>query len=485
MKRRILAIVFAAIMIMALAGCGSSKREIVQLTLSSGDSEAILAAAGITLPDVSEASAAATTVKWFCWYDPFHNYSEDEIINTGYYTFTEKYGCEVEWIETNYYNRNDDLANLILSSQSPDCAPCGTSNTATFPYNCMKGMYTTVDDYVDYTDPLWAGMADAAEYFALGDKHFGIVTDISPRLVCPYNRRVIEEFGFDDPAELFYNDEWTWDVFYNMCVEFSDEDEDRYALDGWPYQRAICEESTGRTIIMKDEDGHFYSNLDDPIIEAAESLLYDLVKNGCTYHIGTNYNAGRNDHECGAGVKEGLCLFSICTISDFTMTVDEMNAVWGDIEAGEIMFVPLPRYQDGDGVYYLNSVPDGYMICMGATNPEGVALLASCERFKIIDPTVIDIDTKQLKEIYMWTDEMLEMVEICDEIIAENTIMFYNGNLGTNLDNAYNQFDQGIKKGATSTWAQLKETYSDQFEYYLDELNSIIDAYIETGELVG
>ncbi|MCC8196979.1 MAG: hypothetical protein LIO49_09375 [Ruminococcus sp.] len=75
-------------------------------------------------------------------------------------------------------------------------------------------------------------MADAAEYFALGDKHFAIVTDISPRMIVPYNRRVIEEYGFDDPAELFYNDEWTWDVFYDMCVEFSDEDEDRYALDG-------------------------------------------------------------------------------------------------------------------------------------------------------------------------------------------------------------------------------------------------------------
>ncbi|MCC8196978.1 MAG: hypothetical protein LIO49_09370 [Ruminococcus sp.] len=236
---------------------------------------------------------------------------------------------------------------------------------------------------------------------------------------------------------------------------------------------------------MKDEDGHFYSNLDDPIIEAAESLLYDLVKNGCTYHIGTNYNAGRNDHECGAGVKEGLCLFSVCTISDFTMIVEEMNAVWGDIEAGEIMFVPLPRYQDGDGVYYLNSVPDGCMMCMGATNPEGVALFASCERFKIVDPAVIDIDTKQLKEVYMWTDEMLEMVEICDEIIAENTIMFYNGNLGTNLDNAYNEFDQGIKKGANSTWAQLKASYSEQLEYYLEELNTIIDNYIDTGELVG
>ncbi|MCC8196980.1 MAG: hypothetical protein LIO49_09380 [Ruminococcus sp.] len=128
MKRRILAIVFAVIMITALVGCGSSRRDIVQLTLSSEDSTAILAA-GITLPDAEETAAAGTTIEWFCWYDPFHNYSEDEIINTGYYTFTEKYGCEIEWVETTYSSRNDDLANLILSSQSPDFTRCGTSNT--------------------------------------------------------------------------------------------------------------------------------------------------------------------------------------------------------------------------------------------------------------------------------------------------------------------------------------------------------------------
>ncbi len=57
------------------------------------------------------------------------------------------------WIETTYSSRNDDLANLILSSKSPDFTRCGTSNTATFPYNCMKGMYTTVDDYIDYIGP--------------------------------------------------------------------------------------------------------------------------------------------------------------------------------------------------------------------------------------------------------------------------------------------------------------------------------------------
>ena len=77
-------IVLCMSMILTFGGCGKKKREIVKLTLSTEDSEAILAAAGIMLPDAETTSAAGTTVDFYAWGDPFHNYSDDEIINTGY-----------------------------------------------------------------------------------------------------------------------------------------------------------------------------------------------------------------------------------------------------------------------------------------------------------------------------------------------------------------------------------------------------------------
>ncbi len=476
--KRILALVLALLVVFVLVGCKDNKRKVVHVTLSTEDSEAILAAAGIRLPDAELALGTGTTVEWFAWYDPFQNYSESEVVNTGYFTFTEKYSGKIEWIETDYYERNNDLANLVLAGTAPDFAPAGTDNTATFPMQCIKGMYQPIDDYVDYTDPLWQGMADAAEYFALGADHYAIVTDVSFKDVVPYNRRVMEEWGFDDPAELYYNDEWTWDVWYEMCIDFSDPDEDRYALDGWYYVNGICEQSTGITIISKDEEGNFYSNIDDPIIEVAENMIYDLVKNECTYRKGNDYWAGRNDMQYGAGVKEGLCLFWFCDISGFRMPVEEVEQIWGDITANEIMFAPLPRYQDGDGTYYLNATPSGYMLVSGAENPEGVALLASCERFKIIDPTVISIDKKQLKEKYLWTNEMLDMYDICKQLVLDNTVMFYTGDLGDNLNSAYNSVSWGINRaGASSSWAQLKEQQRDTIDYYLEELNAIISEY--------
>ncbi|HIV11072.1 MAG TPA: extracellular solute-binding protein [Candidatus Faeciplasma avium] len=475
--KRLVAAILAVLFILTIVGCGKQKREIIKLTLSTEDAEAILRAAGITLPDEQTAAGTNSTVKYLSWYDGFHNYSEDEIVNTGYFTFTEKYGCEIEWIETEWSTRFDDLANLVLSSQAPDFYPAGTSSTATYPMKCIKGMFQPVDDYIDFDSPLWSGIKEVADTFSFSGRHFTIVTNTTFRDVVPYNRRVIDEWGFDDPAELYANDEWTWDVFYSMCVEFSDPDEDRFALDGQSYTNSLVQ-ATGQNFVHRDEDGRYYSNLDSPEIERAEQMLYDLTKNDCTHHEGDNYWAIRDNGTYGAGVKDGLCLFYICETGFFTGPVEEISSVWGDITAGELMFAPLPRDNNGDGNYYLLTQINGYNLCYGAENPEGVALLASCERFKVLDPTVVDIDRKQLEEKYLWTEEMLEMYDTCKQIAEAHPRAIVTGDMTDGLNNIVASLQYGPCRSANpSTWAQVKEENRESLEYYLEEINDMMDTY--------
>ncbi len=52
-----------------------------------------------------------------------------------------------------------------------------------------------------------------------------------------------------------------------------------------------------------------------------------------------------------------------------------------------------------------------------------MALLAACERFKVLDPTVISIDEKQLKETYLWTKEMLDMWDECYQLANSGNVM--------------------------------------------------------------
>lgn len=476
--KKIIALAMVVLMVFALVGCGSNKRVIVEVTLSTEDSEAILAAAGISLPDVTEVAAAGSTVQLFSWYDSFHNYSEDEIVNTGYFTFKEKYGCEIEWVETTWDKRFDDLANLILGGTPADFY---TMETDIFPTYCIKGMFQPVNDYIDYDDPLWQGTKTVAEnYFSLGDNTYIMAIDIGATQVVGYNRRVIDEWGFEDPAQLYYNDEWTWDAFYDMCLEFSDPDEDRFALDGWYYDTALMD-SSGTTIVKYNiETGLFESNLDDPRLERSAELVYNLKKNECIFPVWDRGWQLRGGAEVqGTGIKDGLCLFFIVGTWGFTGTVEEISAVWGDVTEGEVMFCPLPRDEAGDGNYYCSVKPTGYCIISGASNPDGVALLAACERFKVLDPTVVSIDEKQLRETYLWTEEMLEMYDIChDAANSEYVSVEYNDGLGTKLADSAGECKRIGRKATAQTWAQLKEKYSEQVIYYINELNSDIAEYV-------
>ena len=483
MTKRYLSAVLVLIMVFGVLACGCSgeKREIVKLTLSTEDSEAILAAAGIMLPDAESAPGANSTIKWFCWYDTLHNYSEAEIINTGYWTFSEKYKGEIHWIETTWAERYSDLANLVLGGDPPDFFPSGSDCNDTFPTYCIKGMFAPVDDYIDYNDPLWSGVkAFVDKYFTLAGKHFVICTENSFESVVPYNRRVIEEWGFDDPAELYMNDEWTWENFYQMCLDFSDPDFDRYALDGWAYSGAIMEAAGTTVVALNPDTGRFESNLDDPRLERAADLLYNLSKNRCVYPVWNyNFNTRNGTDNEGAGVKEGLTLFYIRGPWAFTGPVEEMSHSWGDIPANELMFVPLPRDSQGDGKYYIQAMASGYCMIQGARNPEGVALFASCERFKKLDPTVVDIDRRQLEEKYLWTREMLEMYDHC-KALAQNgdtATVYYGNGLGDNLWMTAEQIKCSSRQSSAVSWAQAKASNGDKFEFYIEELNASIEKY--------
>ncbi|MBQ8395708.1 MAG: hypothetical protein IJX54_01770, partial [Oscillospiraceae bacterium] len=165
-----------------------------------------------------------------------------------------------------------------------------------------------------------------------------------------------------------------------------------------------------------------------------------------------------------------------------TNPVEEVNAVWGDIEAGEIMFCPVPRDPNGDGNYYIGTRIHGFLIVNGAANPEAVALFAACERFKIMDPTVISIDKKQLIEKYKWNDEMLDMYDHCMELSeGPYTVLTFSHGLGNKLYDSAIEHTMNLGRHAdASTWAQVTEKYSEQIEYYIAELNNDVAEYVAT-----
>lgn len=357
----------------------------------------------------------------------------------------------------------------------------GHIDTAGFP----KDTYYVYNDYIDYDDPLWSGMKEYANnYFNLGGKIYAAVIDTDFGTVIPYNRRVMSEYGFDDPAELFYNNEWTWDKFSEMCADFSDPDEDRYGVDGWHWSAGLIY-SAGKTVIELDPATcQFYSNIDDPALERAADTVYQLNRNECVYPRWTQPNwSTRNGGTEGAGVKDGLCLFwpvGLYVLSGTGTTIETIGDTWGDMNAEEVMFVPMPRDPNGDGNYHIQASPFAFVIINGAENPEGAALMCQCTRFKTIDPIVNQIDKRQLKEKLLWTDEMLDMRDACMSIAnGDHPIVDYGDGMGSQLSEISGTYmGLGTMKDARS-WAQIKEANSERLQYYIDELNKDIISFID------
>ena len=481
MAKRITALLFAVVLVVALVGCGAQKRQPIELTLSTEDAEAILAAAGIMLPTAEEAAASGTRISYFYYYDDFHNYSEDEVVQTGYWTFKQKYNCDVDWIETTWSTLTSDLANLVVGGDPPDFTHAWAE---TFPMDFINGLYTNVDDYIDYDTPLWEGIKYFSDtFFSIGGKHYMFITDVQNNSMMLYNRRVFDEWGFDDPAELYYNDEWTWDRLMDMAKDFCDPDEGRYAFNGW-HTDATFFSSTGTYLVTLDtETGKFVANPDDPRLERAANWLTEINRNDMGFpHWNNGWSLNYGDE--GGGMKEGLTMFAMgpAYILDEITSLSEEEERFGDMTNNEVMVVPVPRDPDGDGEYYIDSIPKGYLLVKNAPNPEGVALLAACDRFKTIDPTVIRIDNKQKMEVLKWNQEMMDMWDEMYEIShSHNTIVQYEdlGDASTYINNmiGLNNWDN------PSSWAELKESNKDALIYAVDELNNTFEEYDKNGGL--
>lgn len=375
------------------------------------------------------------------------------------------------------------LATLVLSDDTPDAYP---GDNETFPFYAVgKKMFAPVDDYVDFDDPLWRDVKQFTDdYFSIGGKHYMLISDIGLDYVCGYNRRVINDYGYEDPAELFRNDEWTSDKWLEMCIDFTDPDDERYAVDGWYYDLALMYMSGTPIVSYNVESGKFESNIDNPGLERAANVLYEMKRNDCIYPVWENGWKLRGGEEIqGVGVKDGLTLFFVVGLWGITGTVEDVGTRWGDMTEGEVMFVPMPRDAQGSE-YYVTAKPDGFCIINGAENPEGVALLASCCRFKSLNPTVMDVDRMQLVNKYLWNQDMLDMYDTVKEMVkGPNSLVDYGDGLGDDLKSAVAHFNNLGRNASATTWAQVKESYGDVLEYEVEEFNKTIEQYEK--ELLG
>ena len=402
-----------------------------------------------------------TTIKWFSHWDINPTESEDKDIGVDLALFKTKYDGKIEWMQTTWDNYFDDLAKNVMANSSPDFI--GADDMNVFPKCAIKEMIEPIEGYIDFSTELWAPMKTAADKFIFDGKHYVGVVRVDPSYIWIYNKKVIDEIGMDDPAELYKQGKWNWDTMCEMCIDFTNAEEDKYALDGWYYENALLE-STGMPLIdMKD--GEIVNNLKAPELAKAEDMMYNLQKNEVVYPKDQHDWKVRGD-VFGTGLASGLTLFYPIGFWGIE-NAPSSTEPYGNIADGEVMFVPVPCAADSDKQYIPSRI-HAFCLAKGCSNPEGVAAWLDCTRYAEIDEAAHQITLDQLAEDYGWTQEMLDMRDEIYKMAAEAPVFEFAQGVSQDISNLTDNIIKGtMNPAATNTWTELVEENQNALEYYI------------------
>lgn len=340
--------------------------------------------------DVKEIGTAAYTpdgnsgkIVWLGYYD----LQTDGSASEQYKIFTsELYGGSIDYVQTTsgsaYFEK---LATMISSDDSPDIV---RYEWRSFPTGMSKNMYESLDNDIDLDDPLWSGMKDIAENFSYKGVHYYYPYRITTNFALNYNKKSIEEYALDDPYDLYMNNNWTWDTFKKLLIDWCNADEKHIGYAGEGGMSFIA--TTGTSLVKVQPDGSVKNNIGDVNVTRAMDFCADLYRNGLTHQgelgdwvspqlwadnsdrvlfLGMNpewtYGAAAAQVQNKSGVEDDICN----TVSDFA-------------------FVPFPRDPQSDE-YSIAYDTFGYLVAKGAKNKKGAVDWINLNRVYETDENII------------------------------------------------------------------------------------------------
>jgi len=471
--KKLLAGLFALTVCVGFASCGSGdkdkddKNSASTIEMKDEDKQAIKDAA----KDLDTTELANKNVKFLSHWDI--NPGDGQVVPPDIQMFRDTYGGTFEYVQTTWDDRYTDLAKYVMSGDSPDFF--SAMDMDGFPKGAIKGMFEPIDDYIDLNSDLWAPAKPTCDAFVFNGGHYVAGIQSYPQYVCIYNTKTIEENGLDDPAELYWNDEWTWSKFTEMCTEFTDQEQEKVALDGWWYAAALND--TCGVPLIGLENGKLINNMENPQVAKVQELMYNLGKNDVFFDRASNNWSIRGDGTTGLGGGTYMTLFYPCGLWGIEGAPQDVTA-FGDVEAGEIMFVPMPRMDDSD-TYYVTSRVDGYLLCKNAPNPEGFAAYMNCRMTTLSKANEIGIN--QLKNDYKWNDNMIKMRDEVIKLCNDHPLYDFQEGVSEELKNKMQDVRQAtvLTGGGATTWTENVTANKDAVDYLLKEANDSIGATTE------
>lgn len=189
--------------------------------------------------------------------------------------------------------------------------------------------------------------------------------------------------------------EWTWDAWRSMMVEFCNKDEANmgfYATD-----TILCAliATTGTPLVDATPDGKIINNIGDANVARAmsfyEQMCRDGVMNGRNLDnwVPPQMFANNCDKLLFLGMEPEW------TYNAATKEIQDKQGVDSDIldTVSDFSFVPFPRDPEADAYYQGHDV-FGFVVPKGAKNIKGAVDMINCFRVYETDPAVVAQDRK-------------------------------------------------------------------------------------------
>ena len=414
---------------------------------------------------------AEKEIIWMGTYDlnPSKRKGDDKTVEM---TLFNNKGGTVKWNQVSDSEKFDKLASAIMSQK--DVPDIFKYEWMAFPAQVLKDMYQPIDDLVDFEKPLWTDTKASADQFVMNGKHYVAPIDFTVGTLMMYDQAVIEGNNLADPYEEYLDGNWNWDTWVDIMTEFCEgasAEQQRYGINGW-FQTQVIQQ-TGKTMVNY-EDGKFVSNLNDPDIERAETMLYDIGKKG---YVNVDWLGNAKN-----ALKNGDVLF-------YCMGTWAMTGNNGPTEGDDWRVVPVPTDPNNDEKVMTADML-AYMWVRGSTKNDAVRTWFECSRMsRTADEYIENGREKFLNANPAWSEEMYDV--FVDASSNENRFIFdYGYGISSNMsdDNTasdgncitrklYEFTNKADDSGKQYSWTELKETYSATVDSELKTINEAVAAY--------
>lgn len=351
---RVFSLLLAVAMVFSLAACGGNT--------TTGGTNNNEGGAGVTAADAFDTDAfiasmpselKGTTIKFLNWYDPDDREHEKKVIEA----FEAATGINVEVIVTEYgSDYNDKLSGLVATGDAPDVIRMSEAQSV-----WMKSLQPIVNTGYDFSDKAWN--ADVKDHYSVNGIQYAANLSYSPFVLFAtivYHKDTMEEFGFDDPWELYKNGEWTWTKLEEMCAEWVKQGSDYYGVAFGNY--TLYPDTAGLDFVTYD-GSKWNMNLYD-------STLLDNWKKNIENRENRIFVQGGNTT---FDVTKHKALFSYTDSTGL-----EKSSVFNTKtkKSGQFAAAPVPKHEDSD--YYVPVTElVGFGVPKGAKNAAAVPYFIS------------------------------------------------------------------------------------------------------------